>query len=128
MLEVKRVAENRIDLRLEGKLNSDDMRRALDELEASSEGIQDGVMLYEIADFKMPTASAIAVEFGRLPGLLRLVWKFRRCAVLTDKTWLKRVSEFEGALFPGLDIRAFDMDRRSEAEAWLAGEAEDAPA
>jgi hypothetical protein len=39
--------------------------------------------------------------------------------VLTDKTWIKKVSEFEGALFPGLEIKAFDRDQKTEAEEWL---------
>ena len=49
-----------------------------------------------------------------------LIKKFDRAAVLTDKAWLKKVSELEGALFPGLEIKAFDRDQRGEAEAWLS--------
>ena len=48
-----------------------------------------------------------------------LMKKFNRAAVLTDKTWVKKVSEFEGILFPGLEIKAFDIDQKAEAEAWL---------
>jgi len=44
--------------------------------------------------------------------------KFDRAAVLTDKTWLKTVSELEGVFFPGLEIKAFDRDQK--AEAWLS--------
>jgi hypothetical protein len=39
--------------------------------------------------------------------------------VLTDKQWIKTVSELEGKLMPGLEIKAFDRDGRAEAEAWL---------
>jgi hypothetical protein len=46
--------------------------------------------------------------------------KFRRAAVLTDKNWLKKMSEFEGAFFPGLEIKAFSRDQKIEAEAWLS--------
>ncbi len=46
--------------------------------------------------------------------------KFDRTAILTDKTWLNKVSEFEGALFPGIEIRAFSRDQRAEAEVWLS--------
>ena len=49
-----------------------------------------------------------------------LMEKFDRAAVLTDKTWLKKVSEFEGYLFPGLEIKAFRRDQKEEAEAWLS--------
>ncbi len=49
-----------------------------------------------------------------------LIKKFNRAAVLTDKTWLKKVSEFEGALLPSLEIKAFNLDQKEEAEAWLS--------
>lgn len=31
-----------------------------------------------------------------------------------------KISEIEGALIPGLKIKAFDLDDEDEAEAWLA--------
>jgi hypothetical protein len=52
--------------------------------------------------------------------MLRLMKKFNRAAVLTDKTWLKKISEFEGTLYPGLEIKAFDRDKRAIAEVWLS--------
>jgi len=36
------------------------------------------------------------------------------------KPWLKKVSELEGALFPGLEIKAFNREQKIEAEAWLS--------
>jgi hypothetical protein len=39
---------------------------------------------------------------------------------LTDKTWLKTVSELEGVFFPGFEIKAFDRDQKTAAEAWLS--------
>ena len=71
-------------------------------------------------DFKLPSPSAIAIEFGRLPSMLGVMRRrFRKAAVLTDRNWLKKVSEFEGALIPGLEIKAFQLDEREAAEAWL---------
>ena len=77
-------------------------------------------MLYDVIDFHLPSLGAIAIEFSRLPSMFGLMKKFDRAAVLTDKTWLKKISEFEGHLFPGLEIKAFDRDQREEAEAWLS--------
>ena len=111
---------NRLDIELSGKLNTEEMKIALDELESKSKDIENGKMLYEIIDFHIPSLGAIAVEFSRLPSMLGLMKKFDRAAVLTDKTWLKKVSEFEGQLFPGLEIKAFGRDQKEEAEAWLS--------
>ena len=68
---------------------------------------------------RIPTLGSIAVEFSRLPPMIGLMRKFDRAALLSDKKWLKKVSELEGALYPGLEIKAFDFDQKQEAEAWL---------
>ena len=121
MFKVNKKGPNRLDIQLSGKLDAEEMKTALDELVRKSEGIENGNMLYEIIDFHLPSLGAIVIEFSRLPAMFGLMTKFSRAAVLTDKTWLKKVSEFEGALFPGLEIKAFDRVQRAEAEAWLSG-------
>ena len=120
MFKVIPNGRNRLDIEMSGKLNAEDMKIALDELVSKSKNIENGKMLYEITDFHLPTLGAIGVEFSRLPAMFGLMKKFDRAAVLTDKTWLKKVSEFEGALYPGLEIKAFNLDQKEEAEAWLS--------
>ena len=96
------------------------MKIALDELVNKSKEIENGKMLYDVIDFHLPSLGAIAIEFLRLPSMFGLLKKFERAAVLTDKNWIKKVSEFEGMLIPGLEIKAFERDRKEEAEAWLS--------
>ncbi len=120
MFKVTQNGINRLDIELSGKLDAKDMRVALDELESKSKNIENGKMLYEIIDFHLPSLGAIGVEFSRLPAMFGLMKKFDRAAVLTDKAWLKKVSELEGALYPGLEIKAFNRDQKAEAEAWLS--------
>jgi len=111
---------NRLDIEMSGKLNSEEMKIALDELVVKSENIENGKMLYDVIDYRLPSLDAIAIEFSRLPSMFGLLKKFNRAAVLTDKRWLKTVSEFEGTLFPGLEIKAFNRDQKEKAEAWLS--------
>jgi hypothetical protein len=120
MLKIIPNGINRLDIEMIGKLNAEDMKIALDELVSKSKNIENGKMLYEVIDFHLPSLDAIRIEFSRLPAMLGLMKKLDRAAVLTDKTWLKKASEIEGALFPGLEIKAFDIDRKAEAEAWLS--------
>ncbi len=120
MFNIVQNGENRLDIEMSGKLNSEDMKIALDEFISKSKNIENGKMLYDVIDFHLPSLGAIGIEFSRLPAMFGLMRKFERAAVLTDKTWLKKVSEFEGALFPGLEIKAFDRDQKAEAEAWLS--------
>lgn len=119
MYKVTLNGANRLDIEMSGKLDADEMRTALDELVSKSVNIKNGQMLYDVVDFHIPSLAAVAIEFGRLPSMLGFIRKFRRAAVLTDKTWLKKVSELEGTLIPGLEIRAFDRAQKAEAEAWL---------
>jgi len=105
---------------LSGKLDAEEMKIALDELVSKSNDIENGKMLYDIIDFHLPTPGVIGIELSRLPSMFGLMRKFDRAAVLTDKTWLKKVSELEGALYPGLEIKVFDRDQKTEAEAWLS--------
>lgn len=120
MFTVQKSGPNRLDLEFAGKLDSDDMRAVLDELVEKGAGIESGRMLYTIGDFKFPTLGAIGIELSRLPELFKLIKRFDRVAVLCDKTWVKKVSEFEGMLIPGLEIKTFDRAAEEEAEAWLA--------
>lgn len=120
MFKVMQNGTNRLDIELSGKLDSEEMKIALDELESKAENIENGKMLYEIVDFHLPSLGAIAIEFSRLPSMFGLIKKFDRAAVLTDKAWIQKASEIEGALLPGLEIKAFNRDQKEEAEAWLA--------
>jgi len=120
MFKVTKKGKNRLDIELSGKLNAEEMKVALDELVSKSKGIEQGKMLYDVIEFHLPSLEAIAIELSRLPSMFGLIRKFNRAAVLTDKTWIKKVSEFEGMFIPGLKIKAFDRDQKKEAEAWLS--------
>jgi len=120
MFRVTQNGMNRLDIEMSGKLNSEEMKIALDELAIKSKNIKNGKMLYDVIDYHLPSLGAIVIEFSRLPSMLGLMKRFNRAAVLTDKTWLKKISEFEGTLFPGLEIKAFNRNQKEEAEAWLS--------
>lgn len=118
MLKITKPSENRVDLKLNGTLDAQIMRDALDNLIAKAEHVQDGQMLYTVDNFSMPTLGAIGVELARLPKLFALLGKFKKCAVVSDLAWLRKAAEIEGALFPGIEIQSFETEQA--AEAWLA--------
>lgn len=120
MLKITKPSPNRVDIELDGEINSDQMRSALDKLIDASDGVRNGLLLYRITDFELPTVGAIAVEFSRLPKLFGLLGKFDRCAVLSDSAWIRTTAEIEGALFPGIKIKSFELSRREAAERWLS--------
>ncbi|MEJ2454560.1 MAG: STAS/SEC14 domain-containing protein [Candidatus Thiodiazotropha sp.] len=120
MFIVSKTGENHLEITLSGKLDSDDMKHALDELEEKSKDIVNGTLLYDVVDFHLPALGAIAVEFSRLPSMFGWIRKFKRAAVLTDKEWIKKVSELEGAFTPGLEIKGFARAERDKAITWLS--------
>ncbi|ELS00337.1 Protein of unknown function (DUF3478) [Xenococcus sp. PCC 7305] len=119
MFQVTSNGLNRIDIKFGGKLDSQEMKASLDDLIGKSQDIEQGTMLYRIEDFDLPTLGALGVELSRLPELFRTIGKFNRAAVLSDKKWVQKVSEIEGFLLPGLEIKAFSLDEVAAAEAWL---------
>lgn len=119
MLKVSKPSSNRLDIELIGSLDADSMASALDELIEKSEGISNGMMLYKISGFEIPTLGALAVEFQRMPKLLTLIGKFDRCAVLCDTAWIRSAAEIEGAVIPTLSIKSFELASVQAAEAWL---------
>ncbi|MBR9805375.1 STAS/SEC14 domain-containing protein [bacterium] len=121
MFSITVAGVNRLDIVLDGKLSKADMRKLLDDYVEKSEGMTDGVMLYRIEAFAMPEPAALAVEFARLPKLIKTLARFNKVAVISDKNWIKRVGEWEGKLIPGLAIKSFSPEEVAAAEAWLSG-------
>ena len=119
MFKVTLKNSNRMDIQMSGKLDSEAMKMALDELVHKSLHIEEGQMLFDVVDFHLPSLGAIVIEFSRLPSMFGFLGKFTRAAVLTDKSWLKIISELEGKLYPGLEIKAFHRSQKNEAEEWL---------
>ncbi len=121
MFKVKRINEGRIDVIYSGKLDSDAMKAGLDEMISASEGIEHGRMMIHVGDFEMPTLGAMGVEMSRLPHLFRFIRRFDRAAVIAGQAWIRKASEVEGTMIPGLTIKAFDLHEAEPAEQWLDG-------
>lgn len=119
MFTVTTVGTNRLNIELSGKLDADEMKIALDDLAEKAQPIENGLMLYDVIDFHLPSLGAIAIELSRLHSLLGLMKKFDKAAVLADEIWIREISEMEALLLPGLKVKAFTREQRDDAEAWL---------
>ncbi|MDH1261858.1 STAS/SEC14 domain-containing protein [Pseudomonas sp. GD03944] len=119
MFQVMRNGNDRIDVEMSGQLDSNEMRAALDELSQKSEGIAHGRLFCRAHDIHLPTLATMGIEVSRLPKMFTFVRRFERMAVVADQGWVRKTSEIEGALIPGLTIKAFDPKQVVEAERWL---------
>lgn len=122
MFQVMRIGNERLELDVAGKLDKEGMRIGLSALFTQAQGIQHGQLLMRIGDLEMPTAGAIGVELSNLPQLFRLIRQFDRCAVLSAKEWIRTMSEIEGAVIPGLEVKSFSPEQDVEALAWLTAD------
>ncbi|HCP81594.1 MAG TPA: hypothetical protein DIT67_08365 [Octadecabacter sp.] len=123
MLLVHKTNSNRLDIQVGGPLDAEMMKLGLEDLFEKSEGISDGQMLMKVADFAMPTFGAVMIEVARLPSLFTAMHRFKKLAISTDAKWMQSAAEIEGALMPGLEVKAFDTKDEPAAEAWLTGSA-----
>lgn len=119
MFEIKSNGPFRVDININGKIDSDEMKNALDMLIEKSSGMKNGVMLYTITDFSLPSLGALGIELSRLPSMFKLLKSYSHVAVIADKAWIRKMGEWEGALIPGLEIKGFEPEELSAAEAWL---------
>lgn len=119
MFNVTRIEKNGLNIEFSGSLNPEEMEFALDDFISKANGIENGTMLYEIGEFEFPSLVTIGVKLSKLPTLFGFIRKFKKAAIVTDKKWLQKVSEIEGLLIPGLEIKAFASDDKPAAEEWL---------
>jgi len=121
MFTITKPAADRIDITIAGEIDAEAMEEGLAQLLELSESVEHGKMLYTISDVALPTFGALSVEMQYLPKLFGLLGRFARCAVISDQAWLRTAAEIEGALFPGIEIKAFDARAHEAAENWLEG-------
>lgn len=119
MLTVQKTGPNRIDLTLDGKLDDAEMMAGLEGLISNLEGVENGVMLYRVRNFTMPSFGALTAELMSLPSIWRMLGRIDRCAVISDVGWIRMAAELEGAVIPGLVIKSFVPADEAAAEAWL---------
>ena len=119
MLKIERESETLFVIRASGQVHANEMDSELDRLIEESKDIKGGRLLYDVRNFKMPEFGALVVEFRKLPALLGLIRRFDKAALLAEEAWLRKFAEWEGALFPGLEIRSFSHDEEQAAREWL---------
>ncbi|MGB0958371.1 MAG: STAS/SEC14 domain-containing protein [Litorivicinus sp.] len=118
MIDVKRNGK-RVELVVNGSIDLEAMRDFIPRALIATEGLKHGSMLMHLRDGAWPTLAAVGLELIELPKMIRLIRRFDRIAVVTDRHWVGELAEFEGLLIPGLKIEAFDNAEVAEASAWL---------
>ena len=121
MLKISKPKPNRIEMEINGRLETEELAEALDELLELSVDVSSGLMVQRIKGFNFPDLGSFSVGLQRLPRLFGLLSKFDRCAVICDESWVRSASEIKGRMIPGIEIKSFGFGEEDQAEKWLAG-------
>ncbi len=120
MVELMDAPEHVIALRLSGEVNEEDYTQVMQAVEQKLGAHEHVAMLVDLTGFEDMTYDAlqkrISYGFKKLGELNR----FKRVGVITNKQWIKVVTEVAGKLVPTMKARAFDADAHDEAADWIA--------
>lgn len=108
-----------VALRVGGRITPDDIGRAtaaLDDALAAHERVSLFVVLDGVGWVE---PAALLRDLRYSVGQLRNLHRFHRAAVVTGLGWIRALAGAEDAALPGVDVRAFAPEERSEAEAWI---------
>lgn len=107
---------------IKGTMSQTALESGLDWMDQVSEANDNFNICVDIASNNFDDLSAARTEFLRVGRVLRHAPTAEKCAVLTDSAFLKNSAKVEGAVIPGLEINAFDLEEGSVAEKWLNDE------
>jgi hypothetical protein len=128
-LELK-LEDNVVFMKISGEVSKEEMTESLNWFETAA-GANDNLNIcVDMAKDDFDGLGELRKEFVRVGHVLRTVPDADKCAVVTDSQFLRNSAKVEGAVIPGLEIRAFAADQSTPAETWLKGESlvETAPA
>lgn len=102
-----------------GKISEADMATALDWLKAQAKIHAEFNLCIEMDKLEFPSLDAFKEEFGRLGEVFKMAKSMKKCALISGSGFVRTFAKVEGALWPGLEIRAYERDERNEAIDWL---------
>ncbi len=120
MLEFISTSNHVVAFRISGKVTAEEFERIIGALDETIDQRGSAAIYVEILDIAGMTLKAFLkdIRYGfRQIGHLE---RFTRSAVVTDRKWLQTVADWEGKLFPGIEVRGFEQDASDEAMQWVA--------
>ncbi len=111
--------ENVVSFRLEGKITAEDIDKIAGALEPKFNSNEDVNLYIEIADSFEESFGAILEQAKKsLSVFLPNLGKIKKAALITDKSWLRKVADFKDMFF-SVDMRGFPMIEKDEAFDWV---------
>ena len=122
MITITRTAPDRLDIVARGTLDERAVESAADELDRYL--VEGAALLIDLRELGDVTARGLARDVVEGVRLARC----RRIALVAEERWLRAASRVDGAVLPGVEVRAFEPHRMEAARDWLEGEPDASPA
>lgn len=120
MIEVISAPENVVAFRVAGTVTADDYDKVIPAIEEKLGGHQEIGVLTDLSDFEDMTGDALKRDLQYGLSKLGELYRFKRAAVISDKQWIKAVTDMAGTLFPQIEARVFPETEKSQAMNWVS--------
>ena len=112
-------ADHVVGIRVDGKVLSTDIERAMNALEEKLTTHQRVSFYTEIDALSGITPEAILKDIRFGVEQLKNLGRFYRAAVVTDIGWIRAAVGFEDLIVPKVEVKAFSKSDRDVALAWI---------
>ena len=117
--------ENIIALSFEGRLEKDDIERAMNRLDAAFEQGGPVHLFIEVRDFQGMSADALRSDLSHGLQYLTRLKQFGRVAIVSEQSWIRTASRIESAVLPFVTYEVYTPDQRDRALDWVRGNVAD---
>jgi len=118
MLEIMPAPDGVVAMRVSGRLDKADIDRSIEAVEVALAQHARIALFAEVSVAGIsPEALWRDLSYGL--GKLTELNRFPRTAIVTEQDWVRWITQAEGALLPGVDMRAFREAERESAWSWI---------
>lgn len=108
-----------VALRVGGTITSADIEHVWASIDASLDEADQIGLYTEVVDLTGVTLPGLVKDVAMGFKNIGKLKHFARIAVVTDAGWIRTAADIEDKLFPGIEIRTFEMAEDEAAMAWL---------
>lgn len=120
MLTILPEPDGLIAYEIDGRIDKADMERVIahiDERLKRRPGPVNMLAIVHAVGFITPPALARDIQYSL--SKIRDIARFRRVAVVSDKSWVRAIASAEDLLIPKIEVKAFSMEDEDIARLWL---------
>ncbi|MHB0776441.1 SpoIIAA family protein [Halomonas sp. WWR20] len=113
------IAPHVVAMRVSGKFSESELEQAIDSIEKKKRDESRISVYAEIDTMNAMSIAAILKDMGYGLSQLRQLSRFYRIAVITDRSWIKHMVEWENRLLTAMDVRVFPTTQKDAAADWV---------